>query len=197
MTTSFSGVLVVDLQPAYARPSAGSSISPHLMRHTLAHIAALPGDAPVTVLYVCEELSGDSLQDVHDFWMRHGADEALIDRIDWVEKPYGFLRGWMDNGVDEDDICAVLQELRRPGPLGFARLARVPAGRAGARRPCPGRPLLLRDEAVDALMGAMRRTSGTGTWATCGGGAGECLQEVELVLQSGGVPFERLHHLTY
>ena len=194
MKTSISGLLVVDLQPAYARPSAGSTISSHLMRNTLAHISALAEDTPVTVLYVCEELSGDTLLDVHDFWLEHGADEALLQRLNWVEKPYGFLRGWMDNGIDEDDICAVLQELRKRScwdsrDLDDDTLERLSPDGFALDSP------LFRDDAVDKLLADALRTGGA--WETCGGGQGECLQEVELVLQSGGVPFERLHHLTY
>lgn len=194
MKTSISGLLVVDLQPAYARPSAGSSISSHLMRNTLAHIASLDDETPVTVLYVCEELSGDTLLDVHEFWREHGADDELIERLNWVEKPFGFLRGWMDNGIDEDDICAVLQELRKRGSWDSRDLPEDTLEKLSSDGFALSSPLF-RDEAVDNLLANARRAGGH--WETCGGGQNECLQEVELVFQSGGVPFERLHHLTY
>ena len=185
-------LLVVDLQPAYAGASQGSTISTGLMRAVLAQIEAMPSSAKVAALYVNEELSGDTLDTVQEFWLEHGASDALLARVLWVEKSYSFLRGWMDNGVAPAEIEAVVRSLRSQGKWDSRDLpqqqleALAPAG----AELCDA---VFRDEGVESLLAQMLGQP----WQTCGGARDECLLEVEIALNSAGVLFERLYHLTY
>lgn len=193
MQSKNPGLLVIDLQPAYARADqACNHITPWLMSRVIEHIRLLPADAPVNAMFVNEELSGDTLPDIQAFWLEHGADDALIERMDWSEKSYAFLRGWMDNGIDEDDIAATLREMRRRSVWDSRDFAPEELAHI-----CPsGSELcdpLLRDQDVETLLQRLRGTN----WSTCGGGRDECLKEVELVLRSADIRFERLDHLTY
>lgn len=192
MNNQTTGLLVVDLQPAYAKSSNYSSISAGLMQQVLAHIETMPDEAPVLALHVNEDLSGDTLADVQDFWLERGADDSVIDRIRWSEKSYAFLRGWMDNGIADEDIVATVREMRRQGVWD----SRAVCGEELQQLSRRGDQLidpLFRDEDVERLLTSMRGRH----WNTCGGGRDECLLEVELVLRSADLRFERLNHLTY
>lgn len=182
------GLLLVDLQPAYlGRGRSG------LMQRVFEHIDTLPAETPLMAMYVHEELSHNFLEDVQDFWRDQGASEELIDRIQWVEKDYAFLRGWMDNGVDDDTIVSVLrtmQDLRKSDSrdLSDDLLEELAPGRPRYD------PLIASEYVYDAVR-AMRQTASR--WFTCGGGLNECLKEVELVLDAQRVNYSQLAHLTY
>ncbi len=185
------GVLVIDLQPAYALSST-SSISRYLMRDVLAFLQAQPEDVRIVVVYVNEELSGDTQEDVRGFWAEHGASNELLERCDWVEKSYAFARGWMDNGVSHDDIVEVLRRMRS---LRLTDSRDFEAGQLealSAEGSALLDPLFLEPD-LEQLLPRLRERS----WQTCGGGRDECLREVELVLQSANVSYERLDTLTY
>jgi hypothetical protein len=189
--TNTAGVLIVDLQPAYARHGA---LSAHLMHEVIKHLEATPKALPLLALFVNEELSGDTEDCVKMFWQEHGASDELLQRIHWAEKPYAFLRGWMDQGVTAEEIVCVLQHMHGRGVWDSRDLSieeLEPLCSTGASRDSP----LFRDRDVEAV--AQRMTRHDGCWNTCGGGRDECLAETELVLQACGVEFERLSHLTY
>ncbi len=191
MTTSETpaGVLLVDLQPGY-----GGGIGRYLMRDVLVELSRLPESVPLYAFYVNEELSGDTLESVQDFWREHGADESLIERIDWREKSYAFFRGWMDNGVASDDIVAVARALRERS-LWDSREADEALLTSLSERGAELCDPLWRDENVERLCEELTRLHGP--LLTAGGGREECLAEVELALDAWNVPFERQNHLTY
>jgi len=182
------GLLLVDLQPAYVgRRNVG------LMERVLEHINTLPPEAPLMAMYVHDELSTDLLEDVHQFWLDHGADEDLINRIQWVEKDYAFLRGWMDNGVDDETIIGVLQTMQGLRKKDSRDLDDAILEELAPHRPRYD-PLIASDYVYDAVRTMKHQAS---KWFTCGGGLQECLKEVELVLDAQKVDYAQLAHLTY
>lgn len=186
--TSTEGLLLVDLQPAYlGRGSCG------LMQRVFDHIASLPADTPLIAMYVHEELSGDFLEDVQDFWRRQGASDELVERIQWVEKDYAFLRGWMDNGVDDETIITVLQKMQCLRKTDSRDLEEPLLEELAPHRPQYD-PLIMSEYVFDAV----RDMRGTAShWYTCGGGLEACLKEVELVLEAEKLDYSQLSHLTY
>jgi hypothetical protein len=182
------GLLLVDLQPAYlGRGKSG------LMERVFEHIEALPADTPLMAMYVHEELSNNFLEDVQDFWRDQGASEELIDRIQWVEKDYAFLRGWMDNGVDDETIVSVLQTMQNLRKTDSRDLDESLLEELARRRPRYD-PLIASEYVYEAVRAMRRKAS---RWFTCGGGLHECLKEVELVLDAQRVNYSQLAHLTY
>ena len=186
--TSNEGLLLVDLQPAYlGRDGCG------LMKRVFEHINSLPPDTPLIAMYVHEELSSDFLEDVQAFWLRHGASDELIERICWVEKDYAFLRGWMDNGIDDETIVTVLQRMQHLRKTDSRDLAKELLDELAPSRPKYD-PLIMSEYVFDAVRD-MRHTAAR--WYTCGGGLDACLKEVELVLEAEKLDYSQLSHLTY
>lgn len=178
-------LLVVDIQPAYV--AAGT----YLIREVLKEMRCVPDGEPILVVSVNEELSGDEPWSIRDFWEQHDMEPELFDRITFLEKPYAFLRGWMDNGVPEDEIVAVLKEMRSRRKTDSRDLPNEVIAELSERGAGLADPLILPDELED------ERAYRGPTWRICGGGYNECLREVELWLQSRDIQFERLEHLTY
>lgn len=192
MTVEHKGVLVVDLQPAFAKYHQAGYASSKLVRDTITMLKALDQSVPVVVLYVDEELSGDTLGSIQEFWEDHGADEELVSRIRWVEKTYAFLRGWMDNEIPDEEIHATLKALREKQEwdsrlLDEDHLARIAP--SGSKLCSP----LFREYPLEELFPALRGSP----LLTCGGGKDACLREVELVLESFDIEYSRIPELIY
>jgi hypothetical protein len=102
-----SPLLVIDVQPAYR-----SAFGKFLPGQVLAEMRNLSDSVPIVVVSVNEELSGDTQESILDFWQRAGMDEALLQRVTFLEKPYGFFRSWMEQGVYQVEIVAVAKEMR-------------------------------------------------------------------------------------
>jgi hypothetical protein len=179
-------MLVVDIQPAYTGGFGG-----RLTYEVLAEMRQMSEGQPLIILSVNEELSGDGPQAIQEFWEEQGMEEALFERAIFLEKPYAFFRGWMDNGVPDEDIVAVAKELRKqrksdsrdlPGKV-LAKISPVGAVRCD--------PLFLPYELE--IEPRYRQAS----WRICGGGRDECLKEVELWLDSCNIAYNRIDHLTY
>lgn len=181
-----SPLLVVDVQPAYF-----SGMSPRLPGQILSHLADNPSQL-VVFLSVNEELSGDTEESIQEFWADHGLDEDLASRIRFETKPYAFLRSWMDQGVDEDEIVETCRALRRAGLNDSRELPTDALEGLSCEGTALGDPLILPKELDDI------RFFRTGMQLDiCGGGRYECLKEMELWLAARDITCERLEHLVY
>lgn len=179
-------LLIVDVQPAYKSAFRGG-----LVQDILEHIATVPDDTPVFIVSVCHELSGDTREDILGFWLDSGMDEAMFDRVTFIEKEYAFFRGWMDNGVPDEEIVATGKRLVELGIYDSRDLAEsdlaMYAPSAIDLSDCMflPTPLGLDSRYHNAL------------WHVCGGGDAECLKEVELWMDVVGIEHTRLDDLTY
>jgi len=180
-------LVVCDVQPAYAE---GWDRLDDLMALTSGH------DGPVTMLVNAEEhqLTSDMVGDCMAFWSGHGMSGAALDALRVVDKGYAWLRGWMDNGADEDAIVRVLRRMRADGAWDSRDLdpevLREAVGGDGWRDWMEDEPLALGwiDEAtVRSMDGCL----------LCGGHREECLREVELLLRAYGVRYELLEEFVY
>jgi hypothetical protein len=179
-------LIVVDIQPAYQK-----AFTHHLAQAVLDEMRSVPEGEPIIVVSVNEELSGDAEWNIREFWEGQDMEPELFDRITFLEKPYAFLRGWMDNGVPEDEIVAVLKEMRRRRKTDSRDLPEEDIEEISSRGAELSDPLILPEELED------ERAYRGPAWRICGGGYNECLREVELWLASRDIEFERLEHLTY
>lgn len=176
-------LLVVDVQPEF------SFVADYVVKAVAAQI----NRARSTVIcWVGQGMSDDTEEDVRHYLRKHGATKQALNNAIFVEKDYGWLRGWMDYGVDDEDIITVLSDMRAKNRhdtldytrndledlLGHSRFPHDdPLHSKGAFDPTP---LLQHSE-----------------WQICGGGTDECLHEMELWLNANGKQTERLDSCIY
>ncbi|MDO8414835.1 MAG: hypothetical protein Q7S87_01340 [Agitococcus sp.] len=171
-TKQVTPLMVIDVQPAYA-----SAFGLHYVKSIIEEMRK-SRHRKIVVVSVDEEFSGDSMEDIQVFWARHGMTKALFNRVQFVEKTYGFFRGWMDCGIRDDEIVNTARELRchqnwDSRNMTVAALERVAPSAVGLVN-----PLYLPSELESNLV--FREP----TWNLCGGAAHECLKEMELWLHS-------------
>jgi hypothetical protein len=177
-----TGLLVVDVQPAY---SANCDFIATKVAQRINNTVK-----PMTIMWVGEGLTDDCEDSVREYLREYGARPGRLAQANFVEKGYGFFRPWMDNGVDPDAILKVgahmlRHELYSSEDVDLEELFQ------GAVPDLP-RWDHLSHPAFDS-----RRLMNLTGFETCGGGAAECLAEMELWLQMKDKPFKRLDSLVY
>jgi hypothetical protein len=179
-----TNLIVVDVQPAY------NTWCKSIARDVAQRINNTR--KPTTIVWVGEDYTGDREEDVREYLRSMGARPGKLALCTFIEKTYGFFRGWMDNGVDDDTIIKVGSALMREDK-GSSDQLDLPS-------------VLGDDYDFDTLPSADSiylphfddsRLRGFGAFETCGGGREECLAEFELYLAMLDKPVTRLSHLVY
>lgn len=179
-------LLVVDVQPSY---DASCGFAAEQLAKELNE-----SDKPVIFMYVGDGLTTDTAGDVQDYLLDHGVSEDVLTSAHFIEKDYGFFRQWMDCGVPAETIIQVGQKLKQfrlndsrnlDWAIAFGDKAEELAEDVDRLGP-------IWMPSFDAL-----RLMFFKDIAVCGGGAGECLAEMELWLTIMGITHTRLHHLVY
>ena len=179
------GLLVVDVQPAY-HDWCGA-----IARDVAKRINNTR--KPTVIMWVGEDITSDTEADVRYYLHEHGARPGKLAQCAFIEKDYGFFRNWMDSvGYDRDTLITVGKELIRLKLHSSEQLdlADMLGGDVAADlAECAG-DIRLPHFDSRAMTHLLR-------FDTCGGGAEECLAEIELLLEMQGKPYTQLTHLTY
>jgi len=179
MTT---GLLVVDVQPAYA--SSCEFIAANVAKRINNTVK------PVTIMWVGAGMTNDCEETVREYLREYGARPGRLAQANFVEKDFGFFRPWMDYGVDRDDIVKVgaymmQHEIRSSEDVDLDELYQGDV------------PDLPRADRLSRPWFNDRRLLCLSDFETCGGGSEQCLAEMELWLQMKAKPFKRLDSLVY
>lgn len=179
-----TGLVVVDVQPAYHFCCA------HIARDVARRINNTR--KPVVIVWVGEGFTADTEDDVRHYLHEAGARHARLAACRYIEKDYGFFRGWMDSGVAREAIVSVGTEMLRSGRYDSESLdlAAILGSEDEVDR-LPAFDHLRRPGFDDAPLRLLDSVE------TCGGGEHECLAEFELYLDMTGKPYTRLENLVY
>jgi hypothetical protein len=183
-------VIVVDVQPEYCGDN-------RVCQKVIQFVHNQTG--PVLMFVNAEEmgLTGDTVQSIKEFWEDFSPD------IDWrrfeiVDKGYGYLRSWMDHGIEESTIVATIRELYNQ-KISDTRDLQFPASNRrtphqtlimGALEEMNDDPLIVNWISISQL----KRYSGS---YIMGGGRNECLREVELLMNAFNIKYKRIDKLVY
>lgn len=185
--TPFNGpIVVVDVQPHYCSEWGDTEA---LMEVLNAH------HGPCYMLVNAEEtgVSPDTLRDCRLFWIENGLERQRLAGTRVIDKGYGYLRAWMDLGVDEDAIIAVIRRLRDDSLIDSREID------PDELRAIVGdefRDWML-DDPVSIGWISEFDLEGMRNARLCGGAKDECLAEVELLLKAYGIPFHRMDDFVY
>ena len=162
-------------------------------------------------------MSGDSIQQIQQFWDEtlgtegeEGEDdngeyyynepESPIDwrRFEIVDKGYGYLRSWMDHGIEPSIIIATIREMYAQ-KVSDTRDLEFPAfnRRTTTQSLIQGAIEEMQDDPMTvgwASVAQLKRFNGA---YLVGGGRDECLREVELLMNAFNIKYKRIDSLVY
>jgi hypothetical protein len=192
-------VICVDVQPEYSGIMDGDE-SP-VFEQIIQFVNNQTGPVLMFVNAEDQGLSGDTVASVKEYWQDSGFDPDNWRRVTVVDKGYGYLRAWMDQGIDARAIIRTIREMYKQ---------KVDDSR-----------LLFDGEDSDTYQGDMQNLLGVDyddvvlsdplitQWTSIaqlkrfsgayivGGGRDECLREVELLMNAFNIKYKRIDSLVY
>lgn len=198
-------VIVVDVQPEYCGINDGDENS--VCVDIIQFVAKQTGPVLMFVNAEDQGLTGDTVADVKLYWedtVRELANDYENEQpINWsrfqiVDKGYGYLRSWMDHGIEPRIIIATIRELYLQKKSDSRDLNFPPFNQRtttqslimGAIEEMEDDPLTVNWTSIAQL----KRFSGA---YIVGGGRNECLREVELLMNSFNIKYKRIDSLVY
>jgi hypothetical protein len=208
-------VICVDVQPEYN----GGPWPPANAKFVQIMNFVQKQTGPVLFFVNAEDqgMSGDSIQQIQQFWDdtlgtegEEGEDEngdyyynEPESPVDWrrfeiVDKGYGYLRSWMDHGIEPSTIIATIREMYNQ-KVSDTRDLEFPAfnRRTTTQSLIQGAIEEMEDDPMTvgwASVSQLKRFSGA---YLVGGGREECLREVELLMNAFNIKYKRIDSLVY
>jgi hypothetical protein len=193
-------VICVDVQPAYDTPVA-SKIIDFVVKQT----------GPVLMFVNADQdgLTEDTIPSIKAYWEETAGGEydeeldSYNSNINWnrfkiVDKGYGYLRSWMDHGIEPAVIIAAIREMYAQ-QVTDSRDLQFPAfnKRTTTQSLIQGAIDEMEDDPLSvgwASIGLLKRFNGA---YLVGGGRDECLREVELLMNAFNIKYKRIDSLVY
>lgn len=146
-------------------------------------------------------LTGDTVQDVKSYWEDSGFDPDNWHRVTIVDKGYGYLRSWMDQGIPARAMIKTIRTMYAQKVSDSRELF----GGEDSDSYEPGfkqllgsdyDPIILDDPIYVNWISVAQLKRFEGSFMM-GGGRHECLREVELIMNAFNIHFKRVNNLVY
>lgn len=172
-------LVVVDVQP--------HDVGKHIKFDMAEFARFVNGFQEVLVLYNGDELGWETLDEMEAYYDDIGVELAWCD---FVEKSYGFLRDWIDNGVDDDVTVRVANYMLKHGYSSSDELDESELAELDASEAAKGGAIY----SDDSLARALEQFTGS---RICGGAKTQCLREIELMMRAVGASFAEAPDFIY
>jgi hypothetical protein len=190
--TKNTNIMIVDCQPGYQH------YCDNIMYSLCDFLNNQQGK--IIALFNGYGLTDDSKSDVVEYYMNFGLEPDKIEEINFIEKEYGFLRSWMDQGVDDHTILKVIRSLKQHNVNDSRQL---------------DLNSILDENEIDAMNHLWKYSSwdqdpiflpdfmtinqlrNISPFYMAGGGRNECLREIELICNTFNIRFKRIEKFIY
>jgi hypothetical protein len=187
--------IVVDVQPEYCKRVSNICLK------IIDFVNKQTGPILMFVNAEHQGLTYDKISTIKEYWEDNGFNPNNWNRVEIVDKGYGYFRSWMDSGIEPNVIIKIIREMYR-------------------QRVTDSRDLFQKgyDDSYEDLMTQLIGGEPTHTqlydpiiveWTSIaqlkrfsgsyifGGGRNECLREVELLMNAFNVKYKRIDSLVY
>jgi hypothetical protein len=187
-------IIVIDVQPEYSGIYDGDENPVFL--NIINFVSKSTGK--ILMFTNAEEtgLTSDSIQDIKVYW----EDSGFYDwnRVEIIDKGYGYLRGWMDLGVPDNIIIKAIREMYQLKISDSREIddnydedkATIMWEKKLNYSPLPVDPLSVNWISVKKL----KQFEGS---YMVGGARSQCLREVELIMNAFNIRYKRVDALIY
>lgn len=155
------------------------------------------------VLYNGHDTLGMINESDYKMWLfDNGVEEEKLDTIIFYDKGYAFFRFCMDSGIDEEDIVALVKFMSKHNITDSRDIKESDLWDEFIKEYDKQELRELLEDAGDCinipdLMDWLERNVRGGNIELIGGGANECLKEVEIALQALGINYTKNSKLIY
>ncbi|MEE8233906.1 MAG: hypothetical protein V3R41_04420, partial [Gammaproteobacteria bacterium] len=145
-----------------------------------------------------EGFTEDEVYDVQNYFLENGLGDDQINKIQFIEKTYGFFRAWMDTGIEKGVIIGILREMNRQR-INDSRDLKIPAfnKRSAGMAEIIAALNEMDDDPIyfpDINIAQLKSMSGA---LLCGGGRHECLKEIQLLMSVYNIRYKLAQDFIY
>lgn len=204
-------VICVDVQPEYSGVNDG--VENHVFSEIIQFVNSQTGPVLMFVNAEQDGLSGDSVATIKQYWEEtllgdidqyydEESDDYVYDQpIDWarytiVDKGYGYLRSWMDNGVSDSAIIKTIRTMYQHKVSDSRQLFDIDENLLPS---ILGKEYsdYMADEPISVYWTSISQLKQFNGAYIVGGGRNECLREVELLMNAFNIKYKRIDSLVY
>lgn len=193
ISESSNNLIVIDVQPEYEEYIPFSI-------HTFTQWLNDSNFSNITFLYNGYDTLGMvSEGDLQMWYMENGLDEDIIYNSRWYDKGYAFFRYCMDIGIDEDDIVSLVRYMK-DNNINDSRDIDSEVWDSFVEEYSleDVRELMEHADDMISIPDVMDYLETLGNdFVIVGGGANECLKEIEIALKANGQRFNRISEWVY
>lgn len=193
-------IVAVDIQPAYSGIMDGAEDL------ALERGIQFVNDsrAPCLMFVNAEQdgLTSDTIQDVKIFWEDSGFEPENWSRVEVYDKGYGYLRGWMDIGVENKYIIRTIREMYKQRVYDSRMLFNEDEEKQLEwLRPIAEsintEPEYMMDDGISVGWAALDQLKRYNNCYLIGGGRNECLAEVAILMNAFNIKYKMIDELIY
>jgi hypothetical protein len=189
-------VIVVDVQPEYSGMNDGDENS--VFTDIINFVNQQTGPVLMFVNAEDQGLSGDTIQSIKEYWDDSGFAPKNWRRVQIADKGYGYLRSWMDHGIEPAVIIATIRELYQQRKSD-SRALQFPLfnKRTPQQSLIMGAMQEMEDDPISVSWTSIAQLKRfTGAYIV-GGARDQCLREVELLMNAFNIRYKRIDSLVY
>ena len=189
-------VIVVDVQPEYSGMNDGDENS--VFTDIINFVNQQTGPVLMFVNAEDQGLSGDTIQSIKEYWDDSGFAPENWRRVQIADKGYGYLRSWMDHGIEPAVIIATIRELYQQRESDSRALQFPPFNKRTPQQSLiMGAMQEMEDDPISVSWTSIAQLKRfTGAYIV-GGARDQCLREVELLMNAFNIRYKRIDSLVY
>ena len=189
-------VIVVDVQPEYSGMNDGDENS--VFTDIINFVNQQTGPVLMFVNAEDQGLSGDTIQSIKEYWDDSGFAPENWRRVQIADKGYGYLRSWMDHGIEPAVIIATIRELYQQRESDSRALQFPPFNKRTPQQSLiMGAMQEMKDDPISVNWTSIAQLKRfTGAYIV-GGARDQCLREVELLMNAFNIRYKRIDSLVY
>ena len=189
-------VIVVDVQPEYSGMNDGDENS--VFTDIINFVNQQTGPVLMFVNAEDQGLSGDTIQSIKEYWDDSGFAPENWRRVQIADKGYGYLRSWMDHGIEPAVIIATIRELYQQRESDSRALQFPPFNKRTPQQSLiMGAMQEMEDDPISVNWTSIAQLKRfTGAYIV-GGARDQCLREVELLMNAFNIRYKRIDSLVY
>lgn len=191
--TKSTPIIVVDVQPYYA------NLAPDAKRKCLKVIKFLKEQTGNILMFVNAEDTGlteDTIYDIKEWYEEYGFDDW--DRVEIIDKGYGYLRSWMDQGVKPSTIIKAIRIMYQHKINDSREIVEDFDDHDSYEK---WKEILdddyIPEDSISVNWISVKKLKEYNNCYIVGGGRNECLREVELLMNAFNVKYTRIDSLVY
>jgi len=193
-------IVAVDIQPAYANINDGAE--QWTCEQAIQFVSNSRAPCLMFVNAEQEGLTSDTVADVRMYWEDSGFEPDEWHRVEVYDKGYGYLRSWMDIGIDDRHIVQTIREMYRQKETDSRMLFDSDEEQQlEFLRPIAESintdPESLIDDGISVGWAAMDQLKRYNNCYLIGGGRNECLKEVALLMNAFNIKYKEINDLIY